>query len=127
MEDKPTQLDLVQVSTANLDLAERLFNEGVHVVYDEDGDSLFLTIGEEQPQINVDVVDGIYLCVHPETLKIVGYTVLSFASDFLANNKIIRMAFPNALQVLKDNNGQIDWRGDDAQRIKPAFDLVLTR
>ena len=92
--------DNVLVATANLDLAERLFNEGVHVVY---------------------------ICVHPETLKIVGFTILSFASDLLANNKLIRKAFPDALALLKKNDGVIEWNGPDAQKIKPVFDLVMTR
>jgi len=127
MVDRPNQLDSERISRANLDLAERLFNEGVHLVYDEDGDTLFLTIGEEQPQINVHVMDGVYFGVHPETLKFVGCTVLAFASDFLANNKLIRKAFPNAMEAFRVNDGVIEWKGQDAQRVKSAFDLVMTR
>ena len=127
MQDKPTQLNSEQITKANLDLAERLFNEGVRLVYDEDGDTLFLNIGESQPQINVHITEGIYFCVHPDTLKIVGITILSFASDLLANNKLIRKAFPDALAVLKKNDGVIEWNGPDAQKIKPVFDLVMTR
>ena len=127
MEDKPIQLNSEQITKANLDLYERLFNEGVHLVYDEDGDTLFLTIGESQPQVNVHVIEGVYFCVHPETLRIVGFTILSFASDLLANNKLLRKAFPDALTELKKNDGVIEWNGLDAQKIKPVFDLVMTR
>lgn len=129
MVDRPNQLDSQRISKANLDLAERLFNEGVHLVYDEDGDTLFLTIGggEEQPQVNVHVIDGLYFGVHPETYKFVGCTVLAFASDFLANNKLIRKAFPDAMEAFRTNGGEIEWEGHDAQRVKLAFDLVMAR
>ncbi|MCI0441496.1 MAG: hypothetical protein L0177_20530 [Chloroflexi bacterium] len=127
MEDKPDKLDIEQIARANLDISERLFTEGVHLIYDEDGDTLFLTIGEEQPQINVHVIDGVYYGVHPETLKLVGCTIIAFASDFLANNKLFRRAFPKAIELFRANNGVIEWKGQDAQRLKPAFDFALAR
>ena len=127
MENEPIEMDRDQIAKANFDLAERLFDEGVHLVYDDDGDTLFLTIGEEQPQVTLEVIEGIYYCVHPESLKIVGFTVLDFAADLLANNKLIRKAFPGVLETFKMNEGVIEWQGLDASKMKPVFELVMSR
>lgn len=127
MEDKPTPLDGEQMSRANLDLTERLFYEGVRLVYDEDGDTLLVTIGQEQPAITTHVIDGVYLRIHPETLKIVGCTVIAFASDLLANNKLIRKLFPDALKTLRESGGTIEWEGYQARRIMPVFEFAMSR
>jgi hypothetical protein len=127
MESKPTPLDGEQISKANLDLAERLFNEGVYITYDDDGDTLFITIGQGQPAITTHVVGGIYLRIQPETLKIVGCTVIAFASDLLANNKLIRKLFPNALESFKGTDGTIEWKGQKARRMLPVFEVAMSR
>lgn len=127
MKDKPTPLDMGQVSRANFDLAERLFNEGVHLVYDEDGDTLLMTIGEGKPAIATPVLDGIYFRIEPETYKILGFTIIAFASDLLANNKLVRKLFPNAPEAFEKSGGVIEWKGQQAQRIKPVFEFALSR
>jgi hypothetical protein len=127
MEDKPTPLDQDQLAKANLGLAERLFYEGVHLVYDDDGDTLLITIGEGAPAISTPVLDGLYLRIHPETLEVVGCTVVAFSSDFLANNKLLRKLFPNALKILAEHDGVIEWRGLQAQKMLPVFAAAMSR
>jgi len=126
MEDRPTPLNGEQIARANLDLAERLFNEGVHLVYDEDGDTLLATIGEGKQAITTPLIGGIYFRIEPETFKIVGCTVIAFASDLLANHKLLREAFPNALQAFKQSGGVIEWHGQQARKIMPVFMLAMS-
>ncbi len=122
---KPTPLDTQQIMAANADLQDRLFNEGVHLVYDEDGDTLLIAIGEGKLAITKSSVGGVYLRVEPETFKILGCTILAFASDFLAKNKLMRKAFPDALTAMKASDGKIDLVGKDAQKAKALFEIVL--
>jgi len=125
MEDRPTPLDMERVARTNLDLSERLFDLGVNLTYDEDGDTLLVTIGQAQPAITVHLVGGIYVRVDPGTFKVMGFTIVGFASDLLANNKLIRKSFPNALKDLEDAGGEIEWKGLDAQRMSPVFEVAL--
>jgi hypothetical protein len=127
MVDKPTPLDWERMSRVNAGLAERLFNEGLHLAYDEDGDTLLITIGEEQPSMVTHVIEGIFLCVHPETLLIVGCTIVAFESDLLANNKLMRKLFPDAMKILRQKGGIMKWQGREAQRMMPIFELAMSR
>ena len=52
MSDKPDELDMDLIARINIDLTERLFSEGVTIAYDEDGDTLFLTIGRPHEAIS---------------------------------------------------------------------------
>ena len=123
----PTPISNKHIAMANVDLQERLFKEGVTLVYDEDGDTLLITIGESVAAITKQMVDGIYIRVEPTTYKIVGCTILAFASDLLAKNKLIRKAFPNALETLKASGGTITLVGEKAERTKPLFEGALSR
>jgi hypothetical protein len=121
MEDKPTPLDMDKVSRLNTDLAERLFKEGVHLAYEEDADVLLMTIGEGKLAVTTPIIDGIYVCVEPESLKIIGFTIIEFASNLLANNRLLRKLFPNALELLRANDGILVWEGQQAQKLKNLF------
>ncbi len=55
--------------------------------YDKEGDVLYLTIGEPQVAISREMGDDVLLRVHPETGKIVGMTILNFASRFSDLNR----------------------------------------
>jgi len=127
MKDRPDRLDTDAVARANIDLAERLFTEGISVAYDEDGDTLFLTIGEGREAITEQVLDGIYLRIDPYTLKFVGCVIIRFVSDILANNKIGRKLFQESFEQLRRQGDLAQWNGLDAQKIKPLFELVPTR
>lgn len=50
--------------------------------YDKEGDVLYITIGEPQVAISRELENDVLLRVHPETGKVVGMTVLNFASRF---------------------------------------------
>lgn len=124
MIDQPDELDVGALQKANIDLSERLFGEGVSVAYDEDGDTLFLTIGEGREAISEQVVDGIYLRVEPNSLRIVGCVIVGFVSDILANNKLARKLFQEDFEQLRQQGDSARWEGSQAQRIKPLLELA---
>jgi len=127
MNDKPKELDWDEVAKANIDLAERLFREGVSIAYDEDGDSLFLTIGEGREAITEQIVDGIYFRIDPGTLKVIGCVIIAFISDILANNKLARKMFQEGFAQLRQQGDSVRWEGLQAQKVQPLFELVISR
>lgn len=124
MKDRPDALDREAVARANIDVGERLFKEGVSIDYDEDGDTLFLTIGEATEAISEQMVDGIYFRLNPYTQKIVGYVIIRFVSDILANNKLARKLFQEGFEQLRRQGGSVRWEGLQAQKVQPLFALV---
>lgn len=124
MRDRPNELDEEAVARANIDLTERLFNEGVSIAYDEDGDTLFLTIGEGKEAISEQLVDGIYFRIDPNTLKWVGCVIIGFKSDILANNKLARKLFQEGFEQLRRQGDSVQWKGSQAQKVEPLFALV---
>ncbi len=50
--------------------------------YDKESDVFYLTIGEPQEAISREMGNDVLLRVQPETGKIVGMTILNFASRF---------------------------------------------
>jgi len=50
--------------------------------YDREADVLYLTLGQPQEAISREMGNDVLLRVHPETGKVVGLTVLNFASRF---------------------------------------------
>ena len=124
MKDRPDALDVDAVAKANIDLAERLFEEGVSIAYDEDGDTLFLTIGEAKDAISEQIVDGIYFRLDPYTLKVAGCVVIRFVSDILANNKLARKLFQEGFEQLRREGDSVRWEGLQAQKVGPLFALV---
>lgn len=124
MKDRPDALDGEAVAKANIDLAERLFKEGVSIAYDEDGDTLFLTIGEATEAISEQMVDGIYCRLDPNTLKVVGWVIIRFVSDILASNKLARKLFQEGFEQLRRQGDSVRWEGLQAQKVQPLFSLV---
>lgn len=126
MRDVPKELDGEGIAKANVDLAERLLNEGVSIAYDEDGDTLFLTIGEGGEAVSDQMVDGIYFRINPDTLKVVGCVIVAFKSDILANNKLARKLFQEGFEKLRQQGGSVQWDGLQAMKVQPLFELVTT-
>jgi len=124
MKDKPTEIDLNVVAQRNLNLTEQLFSDGVTIAYDEDGDTLFLTIGQPRQAINEPIVDGIFYRIDPTDLKVVGCTIIDFTSDILANNKLLRNLFQDSFDKLRQQGNTVTWIGSKAQRVKPLFELA---
>ena len=124
MIEKREQLDREAFAEANIDLGERLFNEGVSIAYDEDGDTLFLTIGAGKEAISEQVVDGIYFRVEPHSLKVVGCVIIGFVSDILANNKLARKLFQESFDQLRQQGDSVQWEGSQAQKMRPLFEFV---
>jgi len=127
MSNQPEELNWDDVATANMDLGERLFKEGVSIAYDEDGDSLFLTIGEGGEAIAEQMIDGIYFRIDPITLKITGCIIVAFISDILANNKLAQKMFQEPFAHLRQQGNLACWEGLQAQKVQPLFALATSR
>ncbi len=52
------------------------------IFYDREGDVLYLTIGDPTEAVSREMGDDVLVRVQPETEKIVGLTILNFASRF---------------------------------------------
>lgn len=118
-------INWAKVGERNGDLSERLASEGLDVTYDEDGDTLLITIGEASHALTEEVLDDVLLRIHPDSLKIQGAVILAFEGDFLAQNKLIRRALQGFLGKIRASGGTISLRGEEAKRAKPYFDLAL--
>ena len=123
--NKPTPIDPMRIIESNFDLSERLFNEGVSLSYDEDSDTLLITIGEPKPSISKPFFDGMYIQIEPSSYKVTGCTILAFMSDLFGKNKLIRKLFPNALEKLQASAGIIKLSGADAERTKLLFETAI--
>jgi len=124
MSDKPTELDMDLVARKNMNLTERLFSEGVTISYDEDGDTLFITIGQPSQAITEQIVDGLFYRIDPLTLKVVGCIIIEFERDVLTHNKLLRDLFQEGFQQLRIQGDLIKWEGQQAQKVKPLFELA---
>jgi hypothetical protein len=68
---------LAQIAAANLDLATRIQMLGVSVVYDDDIDILFCQFGPPTEALTETVNDWLAVRVDPETLKVLGFELMS--------------------------------------------------
>jgi hypothetical protein len=114
-----------QVANLNDDLLQRLMDEGLTLTYDEDGDTLFLTIGRGVPALTEYVVYGIYVRIEPESLHIVGADVLQFRNRFLANNELFRVMFEEDFDRMRNRGGIAVVEGENAKRFHPLFDYAM--
>lgn len=125
--DDPQPLDMEMVGRINLDLVQRLFDEGVTFAYDEDGDTMFITIGKPVPALSEHIVYDLYYQIEPESLRIVGITLLRFAGHFLKNNEFFREAFGEDFQSLRSAGGVATMMGENAKRLAPLFEFYPLR
>jgi uncharacterized protein YuzE len=125
--DSEEIIDWDEVISQNADLGERLNQEGLLITYDEDGDSLLVSIGSGGDAITEQVVDDIFIRLDPDNLKIKGMTILAFKSDFLAQNKIMRKVYSSSFEDLRKEGGTVKLTGRQAQRAQPLIQAVLPR
>lgn len=125
MLDQPREIDPDALARANLDLTERVFREGISLAYDDDADTLLISVGEGDESIAQQFVDGIYVHIHPVTLKIVGCTIVGLVSDLFAHNKMIRKLFQESFERFRTTGGKTEWKGIEAQRAVPLFEAAL--
>ncbi len=123
----PAPIEPEQITRANPDLGDRLFKEGVHLAYDEDSDTLFITIGEPKVGVAKPSIDGIYIQVEPTNYRIIGCTILAFSVDFLGKNKLIRKMFPGLIETFKASGNVLELKGQQAEKIRPLFEEALSR
>ena len=125
MNDKPNELDMDLVARNNMDLTKRLFSEGVTIAYDEDGDTLFITIGNPNDAITEQIVDGLFYRINPETLKVIGCIIIGFESDVLMHNKLLNNLFRDGFEQLRKQGDLVKWEGLQAQKVKPIFEISV--
>lgn len=70
---------------------------GIQCDYQPDVDLLFAWIGEPQAARNVEVEDGIYVRVNPETREVVGIEVVDCAARFHQDPAAVDMRFAERL------------------------------
>ena len=70
---------------------------GIHCDYQPDVDLFFAWIGEPQAAENIEVEEGIYVRVNPETRAVVGIEVLDCATRFHRDPSTVDMRFAEAL------------------------------
>ncbi len=126
----PTEpLDWEAVGRANLGLGERLFQAGLSIAYDEEGDTLFAAIGANQAYdaITEEILTNVFVRIGPASLEIVGFIILNFASDFLAHNKLAMEAIGNWFKDLRAMGGTVILEGSDAKRVEALLQIALFR
>ena len=114
-----------EIGRRNIDLGERLTEQGLTTTYDEDGDTLFVTIGQGGDALTEQVFDDIYIRIHPETLKIQGFVILAFEPDFLGENKLIGKSLQGFVEAMRASEGTLSFKGRDAQKAKPYFEAAI--
>lgn len=70
---------------------------GIHCDYQPDVDLLFAWIGEPRAADNIEVEEGIYVRVEPETRAVVGIEVLDCAARFNLDPSSVDMQFAERL------------------------------
>lgn len=123
----PRQIGWDAIKRVNVDVGDRLCEEGVSIIYDEDGDTLLITIGEPRSAIAKQLAGSIYLRVDPVTLKYVGCDIVGLVSDLFANNSVFRKLFQETLEGLRRSNWQAELRGVEARKVLPFFDLAFAK
>ena len=123
------EMDWDAISNANIGLGERMLQAGLSVTYDEDGDTLLVTIGigKSFEAITEELIDNIYIRILPDSLVIVGFVVLNFATDFLANNKLARKALGSWFQELRSKGGVVNVEGNKAKMVESWLEAAMSR
>lgn len=121
-------LDWDAVAKANRDLGERLATDGLSIAYDDSEDTLLATVGVGQGHeaITEEVADNIYIRIEPASLLIVGFMILNFASDFLANNKLAKKTLGDWFLGLRSAGGATNLEGSDAKKMEPILLAALS-
>jgi hypothetical protein len=94
-------LDVEEIRQANLDLADRIDQEGITLEFNPEADVLSITIGAPKPSVTEPIFDDVMCRVAPRTLKITGFEVVAFSSDFIVKNKLVQKALKGHLQELR--------------------------
>ena len=123
--DAARSIDAQEIAKVNLDLADRIDKEGVTFLYDDESDILSITIGKPCEAITEPLVDDIMYRIDPDTLKIVGFVIVSFTSDFLAKNKLVRKMLKDFTpDILKGAPYRIEDPKDQQKASKVLSELV---
>ncbi|PIU55582.1 MAG: hypothetical protein COS88_04135 [Chloroflexi bacterium CG07_land_8_20_14_0_80_51_10] len=123
--DAARSIDAQEIAKVNLDLADRIDKEGVTFLYDDESDILSITIGKPCEAITEPLVDDIMYRIDPNALKIVGFVIVSFTSDFLAKNKLVRKMLKDFTpDILKGEPYKIENPKDQQKASKVLSELV---
>ena len=114
-----------EVGRRNRDLGDRLTDLGLTLTYDEDGDTLLVSIGDGGDTLTEQVLDEVFVRIHPDTLKIQGFVVLGFEAEFLGQNRIFRRALRGLFDKIRNGGGTMTLEGREAQRAEPYFEAAI--
>ena len=92
MAQNPRYIDPDRLWQANKDLVNLIERDGVDVVYDSTLDTLFVEFGGPKEALSEHAVDNIMIRIDPDTLRMVGFEILDFFSDFLPHNRLFQAA-----------------------------------
>lgn len=72
----------------------------MQLAYDQEGDVLYLSIGDPRPAISEELGDDVLLRVSIDTGEVVGLTILNFSSRFGSSSEPHSLPVKIALQAL---------------------------
>ena len=90
MAQEPRHIDPDLLWEANKDYVATIEQEGVYVVFDSTLDTLFVEFGGPREALSEHAIDNIMVRIDPDTLKIVGFEIFDFFSDFLPHNRLFQ-------------------------------------
>lgn len=119
--DMPEPLDMKVVARANADLISKLDEHEVTVAYDEDADTMWITIGDPVPCLSEQVTDDFYIDIEPESLRIVGVTITQFVNRWMKNNEFVREEFGEKFARMRAGGGVAVVKGEEARNFAPLI------
>jgi len=118
------RIDPHKLLEANRDYIDRMEREGLYLFYDATLDTLFVEFGGPKEALSEHTVDNIMLRIDPETLRIVGYEILDFFSDFIPHNRLFQTAV-RQLGLREGVDSQVTLMEPRFKPIRDALEAML--
>lgn len=121
--DETEALELREILAANSDLEERIRSLAVAITYDDEFDIFLVTLGEPQPAITEEIPEGhgLQFRLDPESLKIIGYEILSFRSRYLKAHPEFQQHFDALFEKPPIRTVDIPQTGPQRERANEAI------
>jgi hypothetical protein len=92
---------------SNRDLVDRMTQQGLFVLYDDQLNTLFVDVGPHRDGVLEPLADNMSVRVDPSSLELLGYEVADFRDDFLPNNMLFE-SFVEDLHLFQRPNVRIN-------------------
>lgn len=73
----------------------------IRLQYDAQGDVLYCSVGEPREAISVEVEDGTFVRLDPETEKVVGFTVVNFVKRMSIPGRTVSVQIPTKIHATR--------------------------